>query len=62
MKVKKYPESPFVSLSEELLADPEKIEDIDKIKISRILKKANPIRAITSIPFPFIGKEEKPEE
>ncbi|MCD6353634.1 MAG: outer membrane protein assembly factor BamD, partial [Proteobacteria bacterium] len=60
--LQKYPESPFVSLSEELLADPEKIEDIDKIKISRILKKVNPIRAITSIPFPFIGKEEKPEE
>jgi len=60
--IQKYPESPFVSLSEELSANPEKIEDIDKIKISRILKKANPLRAITAIPLPFIGNDEETEE
>ncbi|MBW1679566.1 MAG: outer membrane protein assembly factor BamD, partial [Deltaproteobacteria bacterium] len=56
--IREYPESPFVPLSETLLEDPNKIEEIDKIKISEILNKINPVRAIGSIPIPFIGERE----
>jgi len=58
----KFPESPYASLCEILLEDSKQIEELDKIKISQIVKKANilnPVRAIRSIPLPFVGKDEK---
>ena len=56
--IREYPESPFVSLCEALLEDPKQIEEIDKIKISEILNKLNPVRVIKSIPIPFRGEKE----
>ncbi|MBN2468839.1 MAG: outer membrane protein assembly factor BamD [Deltaproteobacteria bacterium] len=59
--LQEYPESSLAPLCEDVLNDPTKIEDIDKIKVTRILKKLNPLRALPSIPLPFGDNNEEPE-